>query len=145
MPTPAPSRPILTIEAAKSAAAASFASAAERELNVAVAIVDEGGRLLYFERMDGTGWGSGEVALGKAVSAAAYRRDTMVFDKRLASGRFAVLGQPQAFPIEGGLPLLIDGRCVGAIGISGALASEDTTLAEAAVTALAALDRDGDA
>jgi glc operon protein GlcG len=87
---------------------------------------------LYFERMDDVPWGSGDVALEKAVSAAAYRRSTQVFDKRLTDGRLAVLGQPYAFAIQGGVPLMSQGFCVGAIGASGALASEDAELCEAA-------------
>ncbi len=111
-------------------------------MKVAIAIVDDGGHLICFERMDGTSWGSGEVALGKAVSAAAYGRGTDVFDERLASGRLAVLAQPRAFPIQGGVPFLEEGVCIGAIGASGALASEDTELCKAAVAAIASAEAD---
>ena len=131
-----PSKPVLPIQAARQVAAAALAMAGQRGLKVAVAIVDDGGRLLYFERMDGVPWGSGDVAFGKAESAAAYRRHTGVFDKRLSGGRLAVLGQPFAFPIEGGVPLLMAGQCVGAIGASGALASEDSELCEAGAAVL---------
>ena len=130
------SKPVLTIDAAKQVAAAAVSCAEQRALKVAIAIVDDGGRLLYFERMDEVPWGSGDVALAKAESAAAYRRHTLVFDKRLAGGRLAALAQPFAFPIEGGVPLVIDGRCVGAIGASGALATEDSELCEAAAAVL---------
>jgi glc operon protein GlcG len=129
-------KPVLGIAQARSGAACALELARQRALKVAVAIVDDGGRLLYFERMDGVPWGSGDVAVGKAVSAAAYQRGTAVFDKRLADGRLAVLGQPHAFPIQGGVPLMLDGCCVGAIGASGALASEDTELCEAGALAL---------
>lgn len=118
------------------AARTAVEQAAARGLKVAVAVVDGGGRLLYFERMDGVPWGSGEVAMGKAVSAAAYRRDTLVFDQRLADGRHAVLGQPFAFPIQGGVALTVGGECVGGIGASGAQASEDAQLCAAAAQAL---------
>ena len=131
-------KPTLTIGAAKVAAAAALRAAEERNLKVAVAIVDDGGRLLYFERRDGVPWGSGDVALAKAVSAAAYGRDTSVFDNRLADGRMAVLAQPHAFPIQGGVALMIDAKCVGGIGASGALAAEDTELCTAGAAALAA-------
>lgn len=131
-----PQRAVLSLAAARIAARAVVDLAAGRGLRVAVAVVDEGGRLSCFERMDEVPWGSGDVALGKAVSAAAYRRATSVFDRRLADGRLAVLGQPQAFPIQGGLPLMIDGACVGGIGASGALASEDTELCEAGLLAV---------
>ena len=131
-------RPVLGIEAARLAAAATLAAARRRGLKVAVAIVDEGARLVYFERMDEVPFGSGDVALGKAESAAAYRRGTEVFDDRLSGGRMAVLGQPHAFPIQGGVPLLVDGWCLGAIGASGALAQEDTELCREGAAALAA-------
>ena len=129
-------KPVLPIQTAKTAMAAALAAAVTDGLSVAVAIVDDGGHLLCFERMDGVPWGSGEVALAKAVSAAAYRRDTLVFDERLTSGRMATLSQPQAFPIQGGVALTIDGQCVGGIGISGALAVQDTTLCKAAARVL---------
>jgi glc operon protein GlcG len=124
-------KPILSTEHAKRAANCAIELSRRRGLKVAIAIVDDGGRLLYFERMDDVPWGSGDVALEKAVSAAAYRRSTQVFDKRLTDGRMAVLGQPYAFAIQGGVPLFNQGVCVGAIGASGALASEDAELCEA--------------
>lgn len=131
-----PSRPVLTLGAARLAARAAVELARQRGLRVAVAVVDDGGRLQYFERMDGVPWGSGDVALAKAQSAAAYRRDTLVFDERLHGGRLAALAQPFAFPIQGGLPLLAAGECIGGIGASGALAAEDTELVAAGVAAL---------
>lgn len=130
-------KPVLTLAQARASATSAVEMAHQRALKVAVAVVDDGGRLLYFERMDGVPWGSGDVAMGKAVSAAAYRRGTGVFDKRLVDGRLAVLAQPYAFPIEGGVPLMLGGACVGAIGASGALAGEDTELCEAGALALA--------
>jgi glc operon protein GlcG len=129
-------KPVLSIELAKRSATRTLEAARERSLKVAVCVVDDGGRMLYFERMDGVPWGSGDVAQAKAVSAAAYRRETAVFDKRLTDGRLAVLRQPEAFPIQGGVPLVIDGHCVGAIGASGALAAEDTQLCEAGAAAI---------
>jgi uncharacterized protein GlcG (DUF336 family) len=131
-----PVKPVLTLEAAKRAAGAALDAARQRGLRVAIAVVDDGGRILYFERMDGVPWGSGDVALAKAQSAAAYRRDTAVFDERLHGGRMAALAQPFAFPIQGGLPYLVRSQCAGAIGASGALASEDTELVAAGVAAV---------
>lgn len=123
---------MLSIEQAKKIATQAISVAHAKRLKVAIAIVDDGGRLLYFERMDGVPWGSGEVALAKAQSAAAYQRDTSVFDDRLMGGRMAVLQQPFAFPIQGGVSLEIDQQCVGGIGASGALAQEDTEICKAA-------------
>ena len=127
---------ILSIEQAKKIASEAISVALEKQLKVAIAIVDDGGRLLYFERMDGVSWGSGEVALAKAQSAAAYQRDTSVFDERLKGGRMAVLQQPFAFPIQGGVCLEIGLQCVGGIGACGALANEDTEICKAAALLL---------
>jgi glc operon protein GlcG len=127
---------VLSIEQAKKIAALAISVAHGKRLKVAIAIVDDGGRLLYFERMDDVSWGSGEVALAKAQSAAAYQRDTSVFDERLTGGRMAVLQQPFAFPIQGGISLEIDQQCVGGIGASGALAQEDTEICKAAAALL---------
>jgi glc operon protein GlcG len=142
--SPVPAKPVLTIAAARRAARRAIDTAQGHALKIAVAVVDDGGRLLYFERMDDVPWGSGDVALAKAVSAAAYRRDTAVFDERLGNGRMAVLSQPQAFPIQGGVALRIQGACVGAIGASGALASEDTMLCQAGAAALDSRENDND-
>jgi uncharacterized protein GlcG (DUF336 family) len=133
-------KPILDIHLAKRAAAAALAHAGSQGWQVAIAVVDDGGRLMYFERNDDVSWGSGAVALAKAESAAAYRRGTLVFDQRLGGGRLAVLGQPHAFPIEGGVPLMLQGHCIGAIGASGALANQDTELCEAGARALTATE-----
>lgn len=127
---------MLSIEQAKKIAAQAISVAHGKRLKVAIAIVDDGGRLLYFERMDDVSWGSGEVALAKAQSAAAYQRDTSVFDERLTGGRMAVLQQPFAFPIQGGISLEIDQQCVGGIGASGSLAQEDTEICKAAAALL---------
>jgi uncharacterized protein GlcG (DUF336 family) len=136
--TPFKSKPILDLPRAKLAASAALEYAAAKGWKVAVAIVDDGGKLMYFERADDVSFGSGAVALAKAESVAAYRRETLVFDKRLKSGRMAVLGQPHAFPIEGGVPLMLQGFCVGGIAASGAMANEDTELCEAGARAVAA-------
>ncbi len=133
---PVARRPTLDIDGAKCAAAAALAHAASNGWAVALAIVDDGGHLVYFERAQQVSWGSGAVAIEKAESAAAYRRGTLVFDQRLKSGRMAVLGQPHAFPIEGGIPLMIDGHCVGGIAVSGVLAPQDSEIGEAGAKAL---------
>ena len=134
---PIKTRPILDIERAKLAAAATLRYAQARNWKLAVAVVDEGGKPLYFERAEDVSYGSGAVALAKAESVAAYRRETLVFDKRLKDGRMAVLGQPHAFPIQGGVPLLLAGHFVGGIAASGALANEDTEACEAGARAVA--------
>jgi glc operon protein GlcG len=97
----------------------------------AIAIVDHGGFLIYFERMDNTQLGSVEIAIEKARSAALYRRPSKVFEEALAGGRTAILALRGAMPIEGGLPLVSGGKIVGAIGASGGTAQQDGQVAKA--------------
>ncbi len=87
---------------------------------MAVGVVDPGGVLVYFERMDGTQTGSSDIAIEKARAAVAFKRSTKLFKEGIAEGRLQNLGLPGALPIEGGVPLIVDGRIVGAIGVSGA-------------------------
>ena len=97
----------------------------------AIAIVDHGGFLIYFERMDNTQLGSVEIAVDKARSAALFRRPSKVFEDALAGGRTAILALRGATPIEGGLPLVSGGKIVGAIGASGGTAQQDGQVAKA--------------
>ncbi|HMD62714.1 MAG TPA: heme-binding protein [Stellaceae bacterium] len=97
----------------------------------AIAIVDSGGFLIYFERMDNTQLGSIEIAIDKARSAALFRRPSKVFEDALAGGRTAILGLRDATPLEGGLPLVSGGKIVGAIGASGGTAQQDGQVAKA--------------
>jgi uncharacterized protein GlcG (DUF336 family) len=97
----------------------------------AIAVVDHGGFLIYFERMDNTQLGSVEIAIDKARSAALFRRPSKVFEDALAGGRTAILALRGATPIEGGLPLVSGGKIVGAIGASGGTAQQDGQVAKA--------------
>jgi uncharacterized protein GlcG (DUF336 family) len=97
----------------------------------AIAIVDHGGFLIYFERMDNTQLGSVEIAVDKARSAALFRRPSKVFEDALAGGRTAILALRGATPLEGGLPLVSGGKIVGAIGASGGTAQQDGQVAKA--------------
>ncbi len=128
----------ITLETAKKAAAAASAEARRNSFTMAIAVVDSGGALVYFEKIDGTQIASIDVALGKARSANAYKRPTKAFEDAVAGGRNAVLGLPHALPIEGGVPLLADGRIVGAIGVSGGSAQQDGQVATAGAAALQA-------
>jgi uncharacterized protein GlcG (DUF336 family) len=103
-----------------------------------VAIVDTGGHLVYLEKLDQTQVGSVEVAIAKAKSAAIFKRPTKMFQERLAKGGdgLLVLRLKDAVPVEGGLPILIDGKLVGALGISGGSSAEDEVCAEAGVEAV---------
>lgn len=124
-------RTVLNLAAAQRIAQAAADKARADGLNVAIAIVDEAGRLLHFQRMDGTPNSSVEVSIGKAVHAANYRRDSAFHQKLLEGGNPVVLGLPNALPIEGGVRLLLGEQVIGAIGVSGAQAAQDGAIAQA--------------
>jgi glc operon protein GlcG len=130
---PNPYGPPINLEAAKKAAASAIAEARKNNWSMAVAILDIGGDLVYFEKMDGTQTGSVRVALGKARSAVLFKRPTKVWEDAVAAGGagLRILGLEGAVPIEGGLPLLMDGKIVGAIGVSGGTAQQDGVAAKA--------------
>jgi uncharacterized protein GlcG (DUF336 family) len=135
---PNPYGPPISLEDAKKVVAPALAEARQNTWTVAVAVVDTGGILVYFEKMDNTQIGSSEVAIGKARSAVLFKRPTKVFQDTLAGGGdgFRVLGLQGAVPIEGGIPLLIDGKIVGAIGVSGVTAQQDGQCAKSGAEAL---------
>jgi uncharacterized protein GlcG (DUF336 family) len=128
----------VTIEQAKTAAAAALAEARANTWLMAVAIVDPAGLLVYFEKMDNTQLGSVAVAQAKARSAALFKRPTKAFQDALAGGGdgIRVLALEGAVPVDGGLPLTIDGRIAGAIGMSGGTSAEDAQCAQKGVDAL---------
>ena len=111
----------VSTDIAKKAAAAAMAECRKNNLIVALAVTDTGGQLVYFERMDNIQHGSVNVAIGKARSAALYKRPTKVWQDVVASGGagLRILGLEGAVPLDGGLPILIDGKVVGGIGVSG--------------------------
>jgi len=129
---PNPYGPPVSLENAKQAAAPALAEAAKNNWTVAVAIVDPGGNLVYYEKMDNTQLGSANVAVDKARSAALFKRPTKAFQDALAAGgdSMRVLSLKGAVPIEGGIPLIIDGKIVGAIGVSGATSAQDAQCAK---------------
>jgi len=123
---------------AKRAIAAAQAEAVKNKWNVAVAVVDNGGHLVAFERFDTTQTGSVEISLEKARTAAAFRRPTKMFQDTVAAGGegLRVLKAPGVLPIEGGIPLIVGGKIVGAIGVSGVTSAQDGQIAAAGVAAL---------
>ncbi len=133
------SKKALTLEISKQVAAAAESHATKNKWNVVIAIVDDGGHLLYLERMDGAQTGSIEVALQKAKSATSYKRPTKVFDAGVAGGRTALVALPGAIPFEGGIPLSADGQVIGAIGVSGVTGAQDGMIAQAGVDAFSAI------
>jgi len=131
-----PTKPVLTLEAAKKLAAAAEEEAVKNKWNIVIAIVDDGGNLLYLQRLDGTQTGSIEVALQKAKTAVHFKRPSKALEDAVTGGRTVVLALG-AMPIEGGLPLMVDDKLIGAIGVSGATAQQDGQVAKAGADALA--------
>lgn len=130
--------PTLTIDVAKKAAAPAIAEAAKNKWTMAVAIVDTHGELVYFEKMDDTQMGSVNVAVAKATSAARFKRPTKAFQDAVAAGGdgLRMLGLDGAVPVEGGIPLMVGGRIVGAIGASGGTSQQDGVVAAAGAAAV---------
>lgn len=128
----------ITNEQAKKVAAAALAPARANQWTMVVAIVDTGGHLVYLEKLDQTQVGSVEVAIAKAKSSAIFKRPTKMFQERLARGGdgLLVLRLKDAIPVEGGLPLIADGKLIGALGVSGGSSAEDEVCAEAGAATL---------
>jgi glc operon protein GlcG len=133
-----PSKPYLTLAAARAVAAAAEADAARRGLGVVVCVVDEAGVPIVLERLDAAQVASVDVAIGKARTAAIFRRPSRVFEDQIREGRAAALALPGATPLQGGLPLLSGGRVIGAIGVSGDSPQVDEDIARAGAAALQA-------
>jgi glc operon protein GlcG len=127
---------VLTLEAARKIAAAAEGEARKNNWNVVIAVVDDGGHLIYLQRIDGTQTGSIDVAIGKARTAAAFKRPTKVFDE-LAKTRPSITSiSPNAVLLEGGIPVVAGGQVVGAVGVSGVTSQQDAQVAEAGIAAL---------
>ena len=128
----------ITLENAKKAAAPALAEAKKNNWAMAVSIVDIAGNLVYFEKMDGTQTGSVNVAIEKARTAALFKRPSRTFQDNVASGGagLRILGLPGAVPVEGGIPLVMDGKIVGAIGVSGGTSDQDGQCAKAGADTL---------
>jgi glc operon protein GlcG len=130
----------ITIERAKKVATPALAEARRNQWTMAVAIVDTAGDLVYFEKMDATQVGSVDVAIDKARSAARFKRPTRAFQDTLAGGGegLRVLALKGAVAVEGGVPIVIDGKIVGAIGVSGGTSQQDGQCARAGAGAATA-------
>jgi len=127
---------VLTLEAAKKIAVAAEAEARKNNWNVVIAVVDDGRHLVYLQRIDGTQTGSIDVAIGKARTSAAFKRPTKVFDE-LAKTRPSITSiSPTAVLLEGGVPVVVGGQVVGAVGVSGVTSQQDAQIAEAGIAAL---------
>jgi glc operon protein GlcG len=126
----------VSLELAKKIAMRAEAEAVKNKWTMVIAVVDDGGNLVYLERMDGTQLGSIEVAQQKAKTALWFRRPTKTFEDGVAGGRNALLSMSNVIAIEGGLPLTVDGAIVGAIGVSGMKSDQDGIVAQAGTTVL---------
>jgi glc operon protein GlcG len=128
----------INADTAKKVAAAAIAEARKNNWAMAVAIVDTGGYLVYFERMQDTQLGSVEVSIEKAKSAALFRRPTKAFQDTVAGGGegLRILRLAGAIPVEGGIPIIVDGKLVGAVGASGGSSDQDGRTAQAGVAAM---------
>ena len=129
---------VLTLEGANRAIAASMALARERGAGGAIAVVDAGGSLMALQRIDGTFAAGAEVSIGKARTAATFKKPTKVFEDSINGGRIALSSVAQMTPLQGGVPILHEGHVVGAIGVSGAHSqAEDEEIAMAGAAAIA--------
>jgi len=130
-------KPVLTLEDARRVAAAAEAEAQHNNWRVVIAVVDDGGHLLYLQRNHDTQFGSVETATQKAHAAVAFKRPTKASEDAVLSGRLIHLALPGVIPAEGGVPLEIEGVIVGGLGISGVRSFQDGQIAAAGVAALA--------
>jgi glc operon protein GlcG len=132
------SKPMLTLEDVRRVAAAAEAEAMQQGWAVTIAVVDDGGHLLWLQRLDGAAPLSALIATGKARTAAVARKETKVHEDMINQGRTAFLSAPGIDGmLEGGVPMLVDGQCVGAVGVSGVKSAEDAQVARAGIAALA--------
>jgi glc operon protein GlcG len=128
-------RPMLTLDDCRKISDAAQAEAKKNNWNVCIAILDDGGHLLHVARMDGATPANAEIAIEKGRSAAVTRRSTKMWEDRIAGGRMVMLKMP-LLPVQGGLPIMSDGTCVGAVGVSGVQSHEDEQIAAAGIKAL---------
>ena len=127
---------VITLAGAKTMMAAAEAEARKNGWRVAIAIVDSAGNLLMFQKLDDTQPGSIQIAIGKARTAANFKRPTKALEEVVTAGRTVFLAVEGITPLEGGVPVVIDGQVIGAVGVSGVKSSEDAQVAQAGADAL---------
>jgi glc operon protein GlcG len=127
---------MLELADAKAIAAAAEAEAVKNAWAVSIAIVDDGGHLLWLQRLDGAAPNSAQIAPAKARTAALGRRESRVYEEMINNGRTAFLSAPLEGMLEGGVPVLKDGHCIGAVGVSGVKSTEDAQIARAGIAAI---------
>ena len=132
------SRPFLSLNDVKCMASAAEAEANAHDWTVTIAIVDDGGHLLWLQRLDGAAPISAHVAPAKARTAALGRRESRIYEEMVNQGRTSFLSVPELEGLlEGGVPIIVEGHCLGAIGVSGVKSSEDAQIAKAGIASLA--------
>ena len=129
-------RPVLTLEDCHKIHAAAEAEARRNKWNVAIAILDDGGHLLHFTRMDGATPANAAIAVEKARTSALSRRTSGNWEERIKAGRTSMLKMPGILPVQGGVPIVAEGTCIGAVGVSGVQLHEDEQIAQAGIDAL---------
>jgi glc operon protein GlcG len=127
---------IVAVDGAQRAIAAALAEAKKQGWNVSIAVVDISGELVAFLRMDNAALGTGDISQAKARTAARLKRPTRALDSTLTAGRIAILGLPGVTPVEGGVPIIVNGEVIGAIGVSGATSAQDAQAAQAGAAAV---------
>jgi len=131
------SKPFLSLDDLKKIAAAAEAEAKANNWAVTISIVDDGGHLLWLQRLDGAAPISAHIAPAKAKTAALGRRETKIYEDMINNGRFSFLSAPELEGLlEGGVPIEVNGQYVGAVGVSGVKSSEDVQIAKAGIAAL---------
>lgn len=131
------SKQVLNIDDVKKIAAAAEAEAKANNWAVTISIVDDGGHLLWLQRLDGAAPISASIAPAKAKTAALGRRETKVYEDMINNGRFSFITAPNLDGmLEGGVPILVKGECIGAVGVSGVKSSEDVQIGKAGIAAL---------
>jgi uncharacterized protein GlcG (DUF336 family) len=130
-------KPFLSLADVKRIAVGAEAEALANQWAVTIAIVDDGGHLLWLQRLDGVAPISAQIAPGKARTAALGRRESKVYEDMINGGRVSFLSAPGLDGLlEGGVPVMVGGHCVGAVGVSGVKSSEDVQIAKAGIAAL---------
>ncbi len=130
------SKPLLTLDDVKKIAAAAEAEAVKNNWAVTISIVDDGGHLLWLQRLDGAAPVSAWIGPQKAITAAIGRRESAVYEKMVNEGRMSFLAVTPVTPLEGGVPIIVEGHYVGAVGVSGVKSTEDVQIAKAGIAAL---------
>ncbi len=133
---PLKTKPLLTLEDTRRMAAAAEAEAVRNAWAVSIAIVDDGGHLLWLQRLDGAAPISAQIAPAKAQTAALGRRESKSYEDVINQGRTSFLSAPLTGMLEGGVPIVVDGHTIGAVGVSGVKSTEDAQIARAGIAAL---------